>query len=72
MFFLGPKFEVPEERLPIAAGSIEKQINSLVSDVFQPAGFIVDKFTKLPYLCEGDLYNDYFVLNDFVFVLKLK
>lgn len=40
------------------------------SDVFQQVGFQVEAVTRLPYLCEGDMYNDYYVLDDAVFVLK--
>lgn len=41
------------------------------SDVFQSLGFEVEAVTRLPYLCEGDMYKDYYVLNDAVFVLKV-
>lgn len=47
----------------------EEQVNSL-ADVFEEAGFAVETFTRLPYLCEGDMYNDYYVLDDAVFVLR--
>lgn len=30
----------------------------------------MEAVTRLPYLCEGDMYNDYYVLDDAVFVLK--
>ena len=63
---------MPEEKLPIYGDTVETQINSLVLDVLEPAGFHVKAFTKLPYLCEGDLYSDYFLLYDFVFILKQK
>eukprot|EP00794_Sanderia_malayensis_P019068 gene19068-20983_t len=67
----GTKFVVPDAKLPVQGRTVEQQIKSLVENVFQPAGFVVNKFTKLPYLCEGDLYNDYFILFDFVFILEL-
>ena len=38
--------------------------------IFRKAGFVIEAFTRLPYLCEGDMYNDYYVLDDAVFVLK--
>lgn len=47
----------------------EEQVNSL-PEVFGKAGFVIEAFTRLPYLCEGDMYNDYYVLDDAVFVLK--
>lgn len=40
------------------------------NEVFQKVGFVVEAVTRLPYLCEGDMYNDYYVLDDAVFVLK--
>lgn len=49
---------------------MEKQISTFVYNVLRPAGFDVIKFTKLPYLCEGDLYDDFFLLHDYVFILK--
>ncbi|XP_047134836.1 protein-L-histidine N-pros-methyltransferase isoform X1 [Hydra vulgaris] len=66
----GPSFGPPSEELQVKGRTIEAQIQSLHDDIFKAVGFEVIKFTRLPYLCEGDLYNDYFVLNDIVFVLK--
>ena len=60
----------PSEVIAVNGRSWEEQASSLIRDVFTPAGFIVEQFTKLPYLCEGDLYQDYYVLNDAVFVLR--
>jgi len=40
------------------------------NEVFRRAGFEVEAVTRLPYLCEGDMYNDYYILDDAVFVLK--
>lgn len=40
------------------------------NSVFRQVGFHVEAVTRLPYLCEGDMYNDYYVLDDAVFVLK--
>lgn len=40
------------------------------NEVFRKAGFEVEAVTRLPYLCEGDMYNDYYVLDDAVFVLR--
>ena len=69
-YVVGSKFVPPEEKLRISGRSVEEQIRTFVMDVLEPAGFEVQKFTKLPYLCEGDLYDDYFLLYDYVFVLK--
>ncbi len=46
------------------------QISYLVNFVFKPIGFELVKFTKLPYLCEGNLSQSYFFMNDYVFVFK--
>ncbi|XP_066934002.1 protein-L-histidine N-pros-methyltransferase-like [Clytia hemisphaerica] len=66
----GVSFRDPSQYLPICGKTIEEQIVSLHDDVFVPAGFDVVRFTRLPYLCEGDLNHDFFALNDVVFVLK--
>ena len=50
--------------------TFEEQLSTLVQDVLVPVGFEVERFTKLPYLSEGDLYHSYYVLYDAVFVLR--
>ena len=69
-YYLGTTFRDPSQYLPICGKTIEEQIVSLHDNVFKPAKFDVVSFTRLPYLCEGDLNTDFFVLNDIVFVLK--
>ncbi|XP_057291142.1 protein-L-histidine N-pros-methyltransferase-like [Hydractinia symbiolongicarpus] len=66
----GVTFGPSSEVLPICGKTIEEQVVSLHDEVFPQAGLEVVKFTRLPYLCEGDLHRDFFVLNDIVFVLK--
>uniref|UniRef100_A0A8C5LG67 Methyltransferase like 9 n=1 Tax=Jaculus jaculus TaxID=51337 RepID=A0A8C5LG67_JACJA len=66
---VGGKWEKPSEILEIQGQNWEEQVNSL-PEVFRKAGFVIEAFTRLPYLCEGDMYNDYYVLDDAVFVLK--
>lgn len=48
----------------------EDQVNALVREVLEPAGFIVIRWTKLPYLCEGDFARAFYKLNDAVFLLS--
>ena len=60
----------PSELITVEGSTWEEQITSLVSDVFTPAGYEVEKFTRLPYICEGDMIQDYYVLDDAVFILK--
>lgn len=45
----------PTEKLNIQGETFEEQCVSLVKDVFEPAGFTLECFTRVPYLCEGDL-----------------
>ena len=70
LYLSGTTFRDPSQLLPICGKTIEQQIVSLHDNVFKPAKFDVVSFTRLPYLCEGDLNTDFFVLNDIVFVLK--
>ncbi|MEE6517479.1 hypothetical protein FKM82_027711 [Ascaphus truei] len=65
----GGKWEKPCEVMDVKGTAWEDQVSSLAA-VFQEAGFVVEAFTRLPYLCEGDMYNDYYVLDDAVFVLR--
>ena len=50
----------------------EEQVASFINDIFIPAGYLVESFSRLPYLCEGDVYRDFYVLSDAVFVLRAK
>ena len=60
----------PLEKLNITGSTFEDQVMYLVEAVFRPAGFVVEAFTRLPYLCEGDLWHSFYILTDAVFVLK--
>jgi SAM-dependent methyltransferase len=55
---------------PPKMSKVNKQIQMLVDDVFEPLGFELEKFTKLPYLCEGNIAQAFFYLHDYVFVFK--
>ena len=61
----------PTERLPVDDGGVtfEAQVSSVIEHVLRPAGFRVLAFTRLPYLCEGDLEHSFYTLDDAVFVL---
>lgn len=67
----GTKMIQPSEVITVHGNSWEEQVQSLVSDVFEPSGFTVELFTRVPYLCEGDLYKDFYILDDALFVLKI-
>lgn len=60
----------PKQRLEVKGKSFEEQVDSAMKDVFQPAGYELVKFSKVPYLCEGDMQHSYYLLHDAVFVLK--
>ncbi|KAJ7374662.1 Methyltransferase-like protein 9 [Desmophyllum pertusum] len=66
----GTKMVQPSELITVNGSSWEDRVHSLVEDVFEPSGFAVELFTRVPYLCEGDLYREFYFLNDALFVLK--
>jgi hypothetical protein len=59
----------PEEILSIEGEGFEAQVVSAL-EMFSLAGFEVVRWSRLPYLCEGDLGQSYYWLDDAVFVLK--
>uniref|UniRef100_A0A668AAP5 Methyltransferase 9, His-X-His N1-histidine n=2 Tax=Myripristis murdjan TaxID=586833 RepID=A0A668AAP5_9TELE len=67
---IGGRWQRPKERLRVKGKTWEEQVTNLSNEVLRGAGFQVEAVTRLPYLCEGDMYNDYYVLDDAVFVLK--
>jgi len=60
----------PEQILHIEGETFEHQVASFYERVLQPAGFELIRWTKLPYLCEGNIDLTYFWLIDAVFLLK--
>ncbi|XP_076370925.1 protein-L-histidine N-pros-methyltransferase isoform X3 [Tachypleus tridentatus] len=62
----------PTEILPVEGNTFEVQVSNLYLNVIAPAGFEIVKWSRVPYLCEGDLEQSYYWLDDVVFVLKLK
>lgn len=68
---LGQPDHQPIEWLPIQGYTFEEQSNSFINDVLHPAGYVVEKWTRLPYLCEGDMYQAYYWLDDAVFIARL-
>uniref|UniRef100_A0A3P8UPG6 Methyltransferase 9, His-X-His N1-histidine n=1 Tax=Cynoglossus semilaevis TaxID=244447 RepID=A0A3P8UPG6_CYNSE len=67
---VGGQWQRPKHHLRVQGKTWEEQVTHLSEEVFRGAGFEVEAVTRLPYLCEGDMYNDYYVLDDAVFVLK--
>ncbi|KAL4234759.1 Methyltransferase-like protein 9 [Mactra antiquata] len=68
----GASDKKPTENIYLNGTTFEEQSISLVRDVFEPAGFKLEKFTRVPYLCEGDMESSFYVLDDALFVLSLK
>ncbi|CDQ87801.1 methyltransferase-like protein 9 isoform X1 [Oncorhynchus mykiss] len=67
---IGGKWQRPREHIKVKGKKWEEQVTNLSNEVFREVGFEVEAVTRLPYLCEGDMYKDYYVLDDAVFVLK--
>ncbi|CAH0547763.1 unnamed protein product [Brassicogethes aeneus] len=67
----GSPYNKPEELLPIKGQTFESQVQSVIEDVFIPSGFSVISWSRIPYLCEGDLQQSYYWLEDAIFVLKV-
>lgn len=61
----------PEESIEMKGRYAEEQINDLLLKVCQPLGFRLLRFTRSPYLCEGDLQRSYYSLSDYSFVLEI-
>ncbi|TYZ67453.1 hypothetical protein PybrP1_011386, partial [[Pythium] brassicae (nom. inval.)] len=67
----------PTERLSMRGGlchegaTFEAAASVLLQNVLQPAGFKLVQFSRVPYLCRGDLRQPYYVLSDAVFVLQV-
>ncbi|DBA01719.1 TPA: hypothetical protein N0F65_010129 [Lagenidium giganteum] len=74
---VGTQRVAPSERLPMQGGlcangdSFEAAASVLLRNVLQPAGFQLLQFSRVPYLCRGDMRQPYYVLSDAIFVLKV-
>ncbi|XP_030767091.1 methyltransferase-like protein 9 isoform X2 [Sitophilus oryzae] len=59
----------PVEALPVKGNTFESQVESLVENVLR-AKFELISWSRVPYLCEGDLRQSYYWLDDVILVLK--
>ena len=59
----------PVEKLNITGEGFVEQVQSLVN-VFESNGFEVIRWSRVPYLCEGDMAQAVYALDDAIFVLK--
>ncbi|CAL2050181.1 unnamed protein product [Caenorhabditis brenneri] len=60
----------PDKLMQIYGQTYSEQAHSMIVNVFQPAGFEVVRWTRLPYLCEGETHYPVYYLPDAVFLLK--
>ncbi|XP_076854705.1 protein-L-histidine N-pros-methyltransferase isoform X2 [Brachyhypopomus gauderio] len=67
---MGGNWVRPKDHIQVQGKTWEEQVTHLSVDTFQKVGFDVESVTRLPYLCEGDMNQDFYVLDDAVFVLK--
>ena len=62
---------LPQEYLSVQGCTPEEQINRLIKNLFEPLGFHVTKFSRLPYISEGDIERSYYFLFTYIFVLEM-
>ncbi len=61
----------PSERLPLSCSATwEEGVSILWSEVLRPLGYSPLAISRLPYLCEGDLHEEYYALDDVIFMLE--
>ncbi|KAI1294674.1 Protein-L-histidine N-pros-methyltransferase [Halotydeus destructor] len=60
----------PSEVINITGSTFEEQLVTLSANVLKPNGLEVVRWTRLPYLCEGDLDLSFYWLHDVVMLLK--
>ncbi len=59
----------PVEKMSVTGQSFEEQVASFAG-VLEREGFQLLSWTRVPYLCEGDLSTSVYVLDDAVFLLR--
>lgn len=60
----------PDKFLNVQGRTYAEHVHHMIFNVFKPANFEVIRWTRLPYLCEGDMNNAAYYLPDAVFLLK--
>ncbi|XP_018007769.1 protein-L-histidine N-pros-methyltransferase [Hyalella azteca] len=61
---------LPKESLNISGASFEEQATSIITEVLPSLDYKVERWTKLPYMCEGDSTQSIYWLNDALFVAR--
>ncbi len=62
---------LPSQNLNFMGEKFAEQVPEVV-DMMEQSGFELLSWTRLPYLCEGDLESSLYTLDDAVFLFKLK
>lgn len=70
LFSTGTMDNLPSEDLGVTGTTLEAQVNILADEVFPSLGFSLLRWSRLPYLCEGDLDQAFYWLSDVVLVLR--
>ncbi|XP_022661528.1 methyltransferase-like protein 9 [Varroa jacobsoni] len=65
-----PPHYTASQPIEVRGRTMEDQIDSLVECVLVPLGYILKSWSRLPYLCEGDLHQPYYWLHDVILVLQ--
>ena len=66
----------PNEQLTMTGGlckegaSFEQAATALYENVLVPFGFEVVRFSRVPYLSRGDVFESFYTLSDAIFVLR--
>jgi len=60
----------PFEPIELNGLTVEEQIYEFAENVLKPQKFQIIRWTRLPYLCQGDMHQSFYVLNDIVFLLE--
>ncbi|KJE94882.1 DREV methyltransferase [Capsaspora owczarzaki ATCC 30864] len=60
----------PVETVQLTGVCFEQWAEELIHQLIEPAGFTVEAMGRSPYLCHGDLYRKYYVLDDLLLVLR--
>ena len=68
--YTGPQHRDPSEVLAVEGEGWEEGVCALWTNVLRPLGLTPVAITRLPYLCEGDLHEEFYYLDDAVIVLK--
>ena len=61
---------MPSQMLKINGVTFEEQLVQFVRNVLEPSGYEIISWSRVPYLCEGDLRQSYYWLDDAIFILK--